>query len=250
VQAEAEAPLQVEDGRQGIHRAGRRRADGGDDGPDASPAKARLEGGGVEAAAVVAGHGLEGDGEHAADAAMRVVCLLRGHDGLPRGETSGHPERFQVGQRAAAGQVADVAVPADHPGELRNSLLLHGRARPPAVQGMVVRVDEERQAIGQPRHGVRGLQHLPGVERMKVGVVVPEALGRGLERGGQARGTASLEGRQIVEARPEPRQGFLQEGERLGVETETSGVAHGAPHSGTPAARRPGRKIVPQCPQN
>ena len=74
-------------------------------------------------------------------------------------------------------QVAEVRLPAEHARELGDRFLLHGRAGPPAVERVVVGVDPHRERVGEPRDRVRRLQHLAGVERMEVGIVVVQAIG-------------------------------------------------------------------------
>ena len=67
--------------------------------------------------------------------------------------------------------------PPDHPGQLGNCFLLHRGAGAAAVERMVVGIDPQRELIGQPGDGMRGLEHLARVERMEVRVVVVESLG-------------------------------------------------------------------------
>ena len=56
----------------------------------------------------------------------------------------------------------------------RDGLNLHLRAGPAAVARVVVGIDRHGQRIGCPRHRMRRLEHLPGIERMKVGIVVAQ----------------------------------------------------------------------------
>ena len=65
--------------------------------------------------------------------------------------------------------------PAEHGGDLADGLDLHLRAGPAAVAGVVVGIDGHGQRIGGARHRMRRLEHLPGIERMEVGVVVAPA---------------------------------------------------------------------------
>ena len=75
------------------------------------------------------------------------------------------------------GQVAQKLRPAEHCGDLADGLDLHLRAGPAAVAGVVVGIDGHGQRIGCARHRMRRLEHLPGIERMKVGVVVAQPVG-------------------------------------------------------------------------
>jgi len=94
---------------------------------------------------------------------------------------SRNPQRFQVGHRPAAAQVAEMFAPAEHFGDLRNRFLFHRRSRAPAVERMIVGIDPLRQRISQTGHRMRRFQHLPGIERMKIRIVVLQALGGGRE---------------------------------------------------------------------
>ena len=66
---------------------------------------------------------------------------------------------------------------------------------------MIVRVDGHGERVGGAGDGVRRLQHLAGVERMRVGIVVVENLGGVVEDGGGLRAQVRLRtGRQVREA--------------------------------------------------
>ena len=116
--------------------------------------------------------------QHSRDAPVRIVRLLGADDPLggPRSlaQLSGHPQRLQVGQGAARCQMAQEFSPSEHPGNRADSLDLHLRAGPAAVARMVVRVDRHGQRIGRARHRVRRLEHLPGIQGMKIRVVVAQ----------------------------------------------------------------------------
>ena len=64
--------------------------------------------------------------------------------------------------------------PAEHPGDLGDRLDLHLRAGPAAVARVVVGIDGHGQRVGGARHRMRRLEHLAGIERMEVGVVVAQ----------------------------------------------------------------------------
>ena len=108
---------------------------------------------------------------------MGVVRLLGADDALARRELPGDPERLQVGDCAAGGQMAQKFCPTEDGGDLPDGLNLHLRAGPASVAGVVVGIDRHGQRIGGPRHRMRRLEHLSGIERMKVGIVVAEAAG-------------------------------------------------------------------------
>ena len=61
----------------------------------------------VHPSVFIAGNRRERQPQHRGDALVRVVGLLRRHNLLPRHHLPGNPQRFQVCERAAAGQVAD-----------------------------------------------------------------------------------------------------------------------------------------------
>ncbi len=119
------------------------------------------------------------------DAALRVQ--------LARDE-----QRLEVGDRAARREVAEVLLAvAEHRGQPRDDLALHLRRRRPAVERVVVGVDEHRRQLPGDRRGVRRLEHLPGVAGMEEGVVVAQPL------------------RQLRERRLHPLLGDVERGVRL-----------------------------------
>ena len=69
--------------------------------------------------------------------------------------------------------------PAEHGGDLADRLDLHLRAGAAAVPGVVVGIDVHGQRIGRARQRMRRLEHLPGIERMEVGIVVSQPMGHG-----------------------------------------------------------------------
>jgi hypothetical protein len=72
--------------------------------------------------------------------------------------------------------VPEVLLVAEHFGEPAHDLLLHLRGRRTTVKGVVVGVELHRGEVPDQCHGVRRLQHLPGVGRVAERVVVPKPL--------------------------------------------------------------------------
>ena len=65
---------------------------------------------------------------------------------------TGHEQGLEVGDRAAAGQVAEVLAEAEHRRQLGDDLLLHLRGGRPTVEGVVVGVDQHgRTGSRSPR---------------------------------------------------------------------------------------------------
>ena len=62
--------------------------------------------------------------------------------------------------------------PAKHGGQLRDGFFFHGRRGAPAIERVIVGIDGHRQGIRKLSDGVRGLQHLAGIQGMKIGVIV------------------------------------------------------------------------------
>ncbi len=157
----------------------------------------------------------EGQAEDAADAAVGVVGLVGGGDGLGRGAS------WPATQRAS--RLAKVPPlerwprcwgQLEHLCERGDGFDLHGGAGAAAVERVVVGVDRHGQRVGGAGDGVRRLQHLAGVERMGVGIVVVEALCYLLEDCGGcfAEGRRGV-GRQVGEA-------LVQSALRFGEELE------------------------------
>ena len=74
--------------------------------------------------------------------------------------------------------------PAEHAGDLGNGLNLHLGAGAAAIAGVVIGVDRHGQRIGGARHRMRRLEHLPGIERVEVGVVVAQPVRGHFENAG------------------------------------------------------------------
>ncbi len=62
-------------------------------------------------------------------------------------------------------------------GDCANRFYFHARAGAAAVERVVVGVDHHGERISGACQGMGRLEHLPGVQRMKVGVVVRHSLG-------------------------------------------------------------------------
>ena len=210
MQPEAMAVAQRRQVCQRIDGAPARGAQGRDHRGDVAAGEPALQRGHVEAPARVHRHRLERQTEHAAETLVGVVGIhRREHHAIGPAQPARHPQRFQVGQGAASGEMAEMGRPADHGGEPGHRVALHERTRPAAIEGMIVRVDQHGQGIGQPRHRVGRLEHLPGVERMEVRVVVRQPRRRFHEHrfqgpGRRRAGGRRTPGRQILEAGAEP----------------------------------------------
>ncbi len=129
-------------------------------------------------------------------------------------ESAGHPEGLEVRHRAAAAEVAEEGrrLPAEHPGDLGDRLLLHARALAASVERVVVGVQPHREGVGEPRGRVRRLEHLAGVERVEVRIVVLEPIGDLFEQARDlgAAGDPGFRRRKLLEAFGEPRDGGAQ----------------------------------------
>ena len=79
--------------------------------------------------------------------------------------------------------MAQILGPTEHCGKFRNGFLFHCRRSATAIERVIVRVDPLRQRVSQPCYRMWRLEHLPGVERMKIGEIVVKALGRFREHG-------------------------------------------------------------------
>ena len=143
-----------------------------------------LERGHIHAAGVVGGDLGERQAEDAADAGVGVVGLIGGGDAVAGESLARDPESFKVGEGSAGGEMAEVLGEAEHLCELGYGFELHGGAGAASVEGVVVGVDRHGERIGSARDGVRRLEHLAGVERVGVGVVVVQARGGLVEDGG------------------------------------------------------------------
>ena len=112
--------------------------------------------------------------QHGGDALMGVVRLLGADNALARSQLPGHPQSLQIGQRSARSQMAEKIRPAEDRGDFADSLNLHLRAGPATVASVVVGVDRHGQRVSSPRQRMGRLEHLPGIERVKEGVVVAQ----------------------------------------------------------------------------
>jgi hypothetical protein len=133
---------------------------------------------------------------------MGVVRLLAVGDAEAGVGFPGHEERLQVGDRAAAGQVAEVGAQAEHGGQRGDRLLLHLAGRGAAVQRVVIRVDEHRGQVAGHGSRVRGLEHLAGVGRVEERVVAAQPPGEFGEDAGEP--LVTDEHRRVGLERPEP----------------------------------------------
>ena len=124
------------------------------------------------------------DAEHLAHARVRVVSIRRMSDRLTGRDLAAHPERLEVGRRAAPREVAHVVgrVP-EHGRELVEHLVLHARRRRTRVDRVVVGIELHRREVRSDSNGMRWLEHLPRVLRVKVRKVVVEAFDQLTEYG-------------------------------------------------------------------
>ena len=176
--------------------------------------------------------------QHAADSRVRVVSLLGRHDLLARMYAARDPQRFEIRDCAAAAEMPEMIFPAEHGRQFADGFLLHRRAGAASVERVIIWIDPHRQRVGEPRHRMRRFQHLPGVERMKIRIVIAQPRG-GLRKDigdALAAGNGLLECRQIREARIKPLDGgekFLQR-----ILLEHDSAASRAETDLTPAPRR------------
>jgi len=116
----------------------------------------------------------------AEQAAHPRVCVVRvGGVGDPATgvQFARNVQDLEIRYRPAAGQVAQVGAEAERRRQVGDDLLLHLRRDLAAVERVVVRVDEHRGDVTRHRDRVRRLQHLPGVVRVEIRVVVAHPLG-------------------------------------------------------------------------
>ena len=66
------------------------------------------------------------------------------------------------------------SLPAEHRGDLRDGFFFEGGTGAAAVERVVIGIDPGGQGVGGAGDWVRRLEHLSGVERMEVWVVVLE----------------------------------------------------------------------------
>ena len=88
----------------------------------------------------------------------------------------------------------------EHDPQLIDDLHLQPARPRPAVERVVVGVDEHRRQVAGHRHGVGRLEHLARVARVKEGVVIGHPLPEGVPRGGQPVGSRGAGGGGLVRA--------------------------------------------------
>ena len=88
----------------------------------------------------------------------------------------------------------------EHDAQLVDDLHLQPAGPRPAVERVVVGIDEHRRQVAGHGHGVGRLEHLARVARVKEGVVVGHPLAEGVPRGGQAVGSRGAGGIGLVRA--------------------------------------------------
>ena len=220
-------------------------AGGGNHRADPAPGEQRVQCRGIHPPRAVGGHRGALDAEHAAHPGMGVVRLLAVGDAEAGMGFPGHVKGLQVGDRAAGGQVAEVGAQPEHGGQRSDRLLFHLAGRGPAVQRVVVRVDQHRGEIAGHRSRVRGLEHLAGVGRVEERIVAVQPPGEFGEGAGEP--LVADEHRRVGLERPEPllplryrRDGTAQPA--LQVHPETVPPPGGRP-------RRPAAPAGPPPPQ-
>ena len=183
VQARAVLGAEVRDGAHVVHGAERRGAERGHHRAHATrgePRRQRLE---VEAAELVLRQRLVPEAEHRPDPRVRVVGVVAGHHHLARAQLTRHPQGLEVGDRPRGGQVPEPRLAdAQHPRQPVDALALEPRRGRPAVERVVVRVEQHRRGVRGPCHRVRRLEHLPRVARRMEGVVVGQPFRQLAER--------------------------------------------------------------------
>ena len=220
------------------------------DGPDVALRALGLHGVEVEPAVGVGRDGGARDAEQLAHARVGVVRGGAVDDALAGMDLARHPQRLEVGDRPARGQVAEAGGgQAEHDAQLVDHLDLEPARPRPAVERVVVGVDEHRRQVAGHRHRVRRLEHLPGVARVEEGVVVGHPLAEGVPRGRQPLRVGLARGVRVVGA--EPRLPRLDEGGGLRDEVGElggagGGGAGGRRHGGM-LARRVCRSRLRRC---
>src|ERR1700754_1493728 len=124
----------MEDFGERVDGAGGGGAHGDDDGADVVFGGEAI----FERVEIHAGAGVDGDRfeielEDAADAMVRVVRLFAGDDFFSGGELAGDPERFEVGHRAAAGEMTEKIFPAEHRGDFGDGFFFESAGGAAAV---------------------------------------------------------------------------------------------------------------------
>ena len=176
VHAEVVALPELDNRSERVHGTCRRRADGRDDGAHAASRQASFQRVHIHSPPAIDRNGLERQAQHTGDALMCVVRLGGRENRLAVMELAGDPERFEVRHRPTAAQVAQVRFPADHARERCDGFLLHRGTGPTAVERVVVGIDLQGHFVGEARDGVWRFEHLAGVQRIAVWIVVFQAL--------------------------------------------------------------------------
>ena len=193
---------QIRDAIDRVEHAEAGRAERGHDRADAALLQARLKCGQVERPVRRRRQRLVAGADHLGDSRMGVVRLRARDDHAIGVQAACHPQRLEIGDRARGRQVREVRLVSEHARDLVDRFALEVRGRRPAVEGVVVRVDQHRHRVAGPRDGVRRLEHLPDVLRIGERVRVPEAVGERVE--GLAPRRRQLAA--IVRERPERQQ--------------------------------------------
>lgn len=160
-----------------VHRVDRAKpggAHGGHHRPDSPALQQLLKRRKVHGGVGGGGHRHRLDAEQVAHPPVGVVRVGAVRDRAARVELARDEQRLQVGDGAAAGQVAQVRGEAEHRGQLRHHLLLHPGGGGPPVERVVVGVDQHRAQVADDRRRVRRLEHLPDVAGVEERVVVPQ----------------------------------------------------------------------------
>ena len=231
--------------------AGRPRRE--DDGADLPRPHLRLDRVEVGAAVGQRGHGARLDAEHLAHAPVRVVRVGGVHDRLARMQLARDPQRLEVGDRPARGQMPERRrLEAEHPREPLDDLDLHRARRLAGVERVVVGVDEHRGVVGRGRDGVRGLDHLPRVARMEerdhrvhpLRVLAPR-VGEAPDVGG-GRGVGLVRAPHVLPAHEQVDRGAGQLAQGVMACTHARRVARPGPAAGRAVWARPARYVLRQ----
>ena len=119
--------------------------------------------------------------EHFANPRVRVVRLLRCDYAFVRMQAAANPQRLEVGHRAAAGQMSQRLIPAEHVPQFDDAFLFERGACHAAIERMIVRVDPQGHRVRNACDRVWRLHHLARIHRVVVGVVVVHANRDGLQ---------------------------------------------------------------------
>ena len=143
-------------------------AGGEHDGADVAGRAHGLEGVEVDPALRPGRHLGRRQAEDLAHARMRVVGIGAERDALVGMQLTRDPQRLQVRDRSARGQVPEerLADPEQRR-QLGDRLLLHLAGHRPAVERVVVGVHEHGRDVAGGRRGVRRLEHLAGEPRVE-----------------------------------------------------------------------------------